>query len=473
MKPSLVLRTTQGLKLTYKMQQAIRLLQLSSLELEVEIRDILESNIMLEASSENTEDDDNDNNMKDDIGDGDNNINEPAESIPVETEDIYQDNETMPYEYAKERDNVYDNQACATYTLKEHLQQQLDSTSLSDRDKNIALFIIDSLDDDGYLKADLNSLLTEMDSEYCEVDEIEAMLHFVQSLEPSGIGARDIQECISIQINQCQEKPWLAEAKHLVANHFNLLVDHNYKKLCKLMNLEEKNLHEVIHLIQSINPRPGGQISDLNPEYIVPDVYVKKVNNVWKMELNTDLIPKLRIKSDYANMIHHVNSTDDATLKEHLQQAQWFIKSLRNRNETILKVASCIVKRQRDFLEYGEKAMKPMILQEIATEVDMHESTISRVTTRKYIHTPRGIFELKYFFSSHVKNNYGDLHSSIAIQASIKKLIDAEPNAKPLSDSKIVAMLSTQGIDVARRTVAKYRESMHIPPSNERKRILL
>jgi RNA polymerase sigma-54 factor len=238
------------------------------------------------------------------------------------------------------------------------------------------------------------------------------------------------------------------------------------------MKLCRDDLSEAISLIQSLNPRPGGQVHDQFIQYVVPDVYVKKVRGIWRVELNAEAVPRLRINSDYASMIKRAdNSSDNTSLKSHLQEARWFIKSLQSRSETLLRVATCIVERQRAFLEYGEEAMKPLILHDIAAALDMHESTISRVTTRKYMHTPRGIFELKYFFSSHVSTDQGGVASSTAIRALIKKLIAAEKPERPLSDSKIASQLGEQGINVARRTVAKYREAMAIPPSNERKRL--
>ncbi len=239
------------------------------------------------------------------------------------------------------------------------------------------------------------------------------------------------------------------------------------------MKLKREQLQEVVLLIQSMNPRPGNTVQDSQIEYIVPDVYVKKVKGSWNVKLNTDSVPQLRINSGYANMIRRAdNSSENTSLKAHLQEARWFIKSLQSRSETLLKVATAIVERQRAFLDYGEEAMKPLVLHDIAEVLGMHESTISRVTTRKYMHTPRGIFELKYFFSSHVSTDFGGACSSTAIRALIKKLIDAEKPEKPLSDSKIAALLADQGIKVARRTVAKYREAMTIPPSNERKRLI-
>jgi RNA polymerase sigma-54 factor len=253
----------------------------------------------------------------------------------------------------------------------------------------------------------------------------------------------------------------------------HLLGGHDYNRLLRQMKLTREQLQEVVHFIQSLNPRPGNQIQGSRIEYIVPDVFVKKDKDSWRVELNAENMPRLRINSGYASMIKRADSSDDNnSLKSHLQEARWFIKSLQSRSETLLRVATAIVERQRAFLDYGEEAMKPLVLHDIADSLGLHESTISRVTTRKYMHTPRGIFELKYFFSSHVGTDLGGTCSSTAIRALIKKLVLAEKPEKPLSDSKIATILGDQGINVARRTVAKYREAMNIPPSNERKRLM-
>jgi len=360
-------------------------------------------------------------------------------------------------------------------TLREHLEWQLNLTPTSDTDKVIAMTLIDSIDDDGYLIGTLEDILSTIDNDLEDVDieEIKAVLSMIQSMDPAGVGSRDIKECLSIQLNHCDPDAFrLEEAKILVKNYLDLLVAHDYNQLMRKMKLDREELTEVVSLIQSMNPRPGSQVSDAHTQYVIPDVFVKKVKGVWKVDLNTDSIPSLKINSVYAKMIRRAdNSTDNNSLKSHLQEARWFIKSLRSRSETLLRVTTCIVERQRAFLEYGDEAMKPLVLHDIAETLDMHESTISRVTTRKYMHSPRGIFELKYFFSSHVSTTYGGTCSSTAIRALIKKLISAETPDKPLSDSKIAAILEDQGINVARRTVAKYREAMAIPPSNERKRL--
>ena len=502
MKPSLQLKIGQTLTMTPQLQQAIRLLQLSSMELQVEIQEALESNMMLEtaedASSENSdiekpEENDPEENLLDTTQEMISSA-EP-ENIPDELavdsvwEDTYESsviessiNASRNYESTQ---FSFENQNSHNETLGEHLLWQLNLTPISDTDRVIATTIIDALDDDGYLNSDLidiqSSLTKEIDGEATTggeeseigLDEIEAVLHMIQAMEPTGVAARDLQECLLLQLRQCdKETPLLALAIELTSKHLDLLAGRDFNQLMRRLKLDQEELQDVIVLIQSMNPRPGGQIHETRTEYITPDVYVRKVKGRWRVELNAELMPHLRVNTSYAKMIRRAdNSKDNVSLKSHLQEARWFIKSLQSRNETLLRVATCIVERQRAFLEYGEEAMKPMVLHDVAEALGMHESTISRVTTRKYMHTPRGIFELKYFFSSHLSTSHGGEASSTAIRALIKKLIAAEIPKKPLSDSKISALLSEQGINVARRTVAKYREAMAISPSNERKRL--
>lgn len=501
MKASLQLRIGQSLTMTPQLQQAIRLLQLSSMELESEIQDALDSNMMLEVDddfSQQGSGEDNsaenstttESNETNDFPDtppelhasetetGLNNDNIPAE-LPVDSawEDIYDNNNSYSKSQGSSEYIGADNQDSEDLTLSAHLAWQLNLTPTSDTDKAIATAIIDALDDDGYLTCSLADILASLGDEQeldIEMDEVEAVLRLIQSMEPTGVAARDLQECLCLQLAQFSpDTPLLAEAKELVNKHLHLLGGHDYNRLLKQMKLSRDQLQEVIVFIQALNPRPGNQVQESRIEYIVPDVFVKKHENAWKVELNAENMPRLRINSGYANMIKRADNSDDNTsLKSHLQEARWFIKSLQSRSETLLRVATAIVERQRAFLDYGAEAMKPLVLHDIAESLSLHESTISRVTTRKYMHTPRGIFELKYFFSSHVSTDLGGTCSSTAIRALIKKLIAAETAEKPLSDSKIATVLSDQGINVARRTVAKYREAMAIPPSNERKRLV-
>jgi len=506
MKASLQLKIGQSLTMTPQLQQAIRLLQLSSMELQVEIQEALESNMMLEtaeeAAAENSDaekpegDNPEENSPEENILDTTQEMGSAAEleNIPDELavdsvwEDTYESsinessaNTSQSYESSQ---SGFENQNTHDETLGEHLLWQLNLTPISDTDRVIATTIIDALDDDGYLNSDLtdihSSLNKETDGESTEdegseigLDEIEAVLHMIQAMEPTGVAARDLQECLLLQLRQHDKQaPMLTLAVELVSKHLDLLASRDFNQLMRRLKLDQEELQEVIVLIQSMNPRPGGQIHETRTEYIAPDVYVRKAKGRWRVELNSELMPHLRVNTSYASMIRRAdNSDDNVSLKSHLQEARWFIKSLQSRSETLLRVATCIVERQRAFLEYGEEAMKPMVLHDVAEALGMHESTISRVTTRKYMHTPRGIFELKYFFSSHLSTSHGGDASSTAIRALIKKLIAAEIPLKPLSDSKISALLSEQGINVARRTVAKYREAMAIQPSNERKRL--
>ncbi|MFH0351435.1 MAG: RNA polymerase factor sigma-54 [Chromatiales bacterium] len=488
MKQALQLRLGQSLIMTPQLQQAIRLLQLSTVELSLEVQQALESNMMLEA-------------VEDEHEDGYGSVTSPeAESLPYaetpkaasEVEDvagaaIAQDiPEELPVDSAW--DDVYDtsmpqavsgdyagseieNQRAAGESLKDHLLWQTNLSSITDMDKAIAYAIADALDDDGFLTTSLDELRQSLNQDQVELDEIEAVLHWVQRLDPPGVAARSLQECLAIQLSQQDGgNPWLEQARHLVEKHFDLLAERDYVRLARRMKLSREELQQVVALIQTMNPRPGAHLRDARVEYIVPDVHVRKKTGAWQVELNAEVIPHLRVNPYYASMVRRAdNSQDNTSLRTHLQEARWFIKSLQSRSQTLLRVATAIVERQRAFLEHGDVAMKPLVLHDIAEVLGMHESTISRVTTRKYMHTPRGIYELKYFFSSHLSTSAGGECSSTAIRAVIKKLIAAENSLKPLSDSKLAAVLSVQGINVARRTVAKYREAMAIPPSNERR----
>lgn len=477
MKTSLQLRISQNLAMTPQLQQAIRLLQLSSMELQTEVQEILESNMMLELD-EGEDNDPNEITTEEPPDDSEEvlkiNADDIPEDLPVDSawEDIY---DAGPVYSVNTDSSIYENQNAEENSLYNHLLWQLNLTQISERDKAIAIAIIDALDDDGYLTTSLEEIRESLgDDIEIETDEVEAVLHLVQTMEPPGIAARDLRECLLLQLEQCpQDTPCLNKAREIVDLHLQLMAARDFNQLMRRLKVDRETLQRTICLIQTMNPRPGSQIQPARTEYIIPDVYVKKVKGAWKVELNTDAFPHLRINMNYANMIRRAdNSADNTSLKSHLQEARWFIKSLQSRNETLLRVASCIVEKQRAFLDYGEEAMKPLVLHDIAELLGLHESTISRVTTRKYMHTPRGIYELKFFFSSHVNTDQGDTCSSTAIRALIKKLISEESHKKPLSDNRIAQILSAQGIQVARRTIAKYREALSIPPSNERKRLI-
>ena len=484
--------------MTPQLQQAIKLLQLSTLDLQQEIQQALETNPMLDVNEERDEPKEKgDNNETVDFSsneqptattteteeatpDGEWQDNNLPEDLPVDTQwdDVYQPSSAPVSSAPISDDDSFDvdSRNTETESLQDHLQWQLNLTRMSDIDRLIGMAIIDAIDPMGRLTStpeEILSGLTNTDPEL-ELDEVMAVLHRVQQFDPPGVGGVDMQDCLMIQLRQLSpETPWLEEAKLIVTKHLELLGTRDYAQLMRRSRLKEPQLKEVLFLIQSLNPTPGETISPNTAEYVVPDVFVSKLKGRWTVELNPDIAPKLRINSDYASLVKRADSSDDNNyLRDNLQEARWFLKSLQSRNETLLKVASKIVEYQRGFLEYGEEAMKPLVLHDIAEAVEMHESTISRVTTQKYMHTPRGIFELKYFFSSHVSTDSGGECSSTAIRALIKKLIAAENARKPLSDNKIAQLLADQGINVARRTIAKYRESLNIPPSNERKRLI-
>ena len=508
MKASLQLKLGQSLTMTPQLQQAIRLLQLSTLDLQQEIQQALESNPMLETSEddEQTEaaagDDDKGHEESatetaaemapDPSTDWDESENGPdwsseneipdniPDDLPVDTawDDIYQSAPAPAARNDDENDHDFETRNSPSETLQDHLEWQLNLTPLSERDQAIAHALMDAVDERGYLTSALEEihggLLDLEEDDPLELDEVEAVLHRLQHFDPPGVFARDLQECLLIQLNQLPpDTPWLSQARLVITHYINLLGNRDYAQLLRRSRLKEDQLREVLALITSLNPRPGDVIDRAEPDYVIPDVIVRKHNGRWRVELNPEIAPRIRVNASYASLIRRADSSADNTyLRDQLQEAKWFIKSLQSRNETLLKVATRIVEHQQGFLDLGEEAMKPLILSDIAQAVEMHESTISRVTTQKYMHTPRGIFELKYFFSSHVSTDEGGECSSTAIRAMIKKLIAAETPKKPLSDSKIAAMLGEQGIKVARRTVAKYREAMHIPPSNERKRLV-
>jgi RNA polymerase sigma-54 factor len=493
MKQSIQLRLGQHLTMTPQLQQAIRLLQLSTIELQLEVQGVLESNLMLEHDDGDTPADldakegpretDAVKDAAEQPAGADADIASNADSLPAELpgdtswEDTF-DMGATSYSAPGDSDgrDFFETHNSEGETLHDHLMWQLDLTPFSDIDREIAATIIDSINDDGYLSVSLEELQEgmQLDPELeIGIEEIQAVLHRIQYFDPVGVGARDPAECLTIQLRQLDaDTPWREEALQLVRDHVNLLGNRDYNQIMRRMKLSEAALQDVLKLVQSLNPRPGSQLTTARAQYVVPDVFVFKNKGKWQVDLNLEATPRLRINSHYASLVRRAdNSEDNAYLRNHLQEARWFLKSLQSRHETLLKVARCIVDRQRNFFEYGDEAMKPLVLRDIAETVEMHESTISRVTTQKYMHTPRGIFEFKYFFSSHVGTSDGGECSATAIRAIIKKLVSAEKPSKPLSDSKIASLLADQGIKVARRTIAKYREALAIPPSNERKRL--
>ncbi|MDP9805405.1 RNA polymerase factor sigma-54 [Acinetobacter calcoaceticus] len=479
MKLSVGLKVANSLSLTPQLQQAIRLLQLSSLELEQEIQIQLDSNPLLEKIEEETlieslstlESKDSDD-LTTEL-----NANHLPDDLPVDTEwdDIYTHQSTAlaTPEFEEREDNRQ-----VQLSLKEHILEQVNLLHFSKIDQLIAYCVVDALDDKGFLDAELEEiilasqqLLNEMDiEEEIEEDEVLVVLKHIQRLDPLGIGSRNLAECLKIQLEfLSKDVEYLNEAKSLL-QYYELLIANDLNKLLKQTGLTKDQLKFAINLLKTLKPYPGMDFAKEESDYQIPDVVVSKKDLHWQVQLNPDVLPKLRINSFYSSMIRRADqSEDNLYLRNQMLEAKNFIKSIDERHKTLLKVASCIVEHQKAFLEIGAEAMKPLVLRDVAEEVELHESTVSRVTTNKYMLTPRGLFELKYFFSSHVGTTAGGEASSTAIRAMIKKLVANENPRKPLSDNVIATLLKDEGIEVARRTVAKYRESLHIPSSSERK----
>ena len=507
------------------MQQAIKLLQLSSLDLEVEIQEALDSNIMLEevlpetnensgeessldspeenieGLSEATETGKDGSEETEEIASSESGTEERSlepefdgeaildatsevsgetisEDLAVDTtwDDLYDDNIVASSgETPFSDDNFLETRNSIEITIKSHLTEQLNLLNLSDADEYIAISIIDGLDEDGMLRIPIQDICEAAPVEW-EIDEeeVEAVLHLIQRLDPVGVASRSLMESLEVQLGQMpSDTPHLKTARLLIRSYLPLLASRDYVQLARKLHVKEGQLKETIALIQTLNPKPGTIISSSTTDYIEPDVLVSKRNGTWTVELNPKSAPRIRVNPEYVSLIKRGDTSEGANnMKSHLQEARWFIKSLQQRNDTLLRVATKIVDFQTAFFEHGEQAMKPLVLHDIAEVVELHESTISRVTTQKYMLTPAGILELKYFFSSHVSTDSGGEVSSTAIRALIKKLISEENPRKPLSDNKIAQLLKEQNIRVARRTIAKYRELLNIPPSNERKELI-
>jgi len=481
MKQSLHLRQGMQLSMTPQLQQAIKLLQMSTLDLQQEIQQALESNMMLEQVEEESlaplsdmEADSKSDHT--DLQTSEGSQTDIPDELPVDSswDDIYE--AVMESGSASGEVAEFETQRSAAPTLADHLLWQLELTRLSERDHAIAVTIIDSVNEDGYLMSSPEDIFQSLQSQFDDLDfdEVNAVLHCVQHFDPVGVAAIDLGDCLRLQLEQLPlTTPYRAEAIAVVSQYLELLATQEQSKLMKLLKLTERQLGAVVALIRTLEPKPGSLIQAQDSEYVIPDVYVVKQNGKWQANLNPDIAPKLRINPFYSAMIKRAdNSKDNACMKDHLQEARWFIKSLHSRNDTLLRVARSIVEKQTGFLENGSIAMKPMVLRDIAEELELHESTISRVTTQKFMHTPNGIVEFKYFFSSHVSTEGGGECSSTAIRAIIKELINNENPEKPLSDNKIADFLKDKGIHVARRTIAKYREAMMIASSSQRKRIL-
>ena len=458
LKPTLQLKLGQSLTMTPQLQQAIRLLQLPILDLNAQIQEALEENIMLEME---------------DLPD----VPRTSGDSTAEVETIKADEQWQSRAAEQSQDGGWNGEGRpisefadeSGETLREHLYWQLEMESFTAREALIGEALVDSINDDGYLSDAIDQIITGLHEQPpVTVGEAELMLTKIQRLDPVGVGARSLSECVIRQVEQLDPKtPGLQLALDIAAGHLDLVASRDYGELRRGLRTSEENLHEALALVRACNPKPGLAVSPAAAQYIIPDVFVRKVDNRWQVEISPTGVPRLSVNQQYAKLLH--GSSEHSVLKTQLQEARWLIRSLEIRNETLLKVATSIVTRQTRFLEHGDEAMKPMVLRDVAEEIGMHESTISRVTTNKYMHTPRGVFEFKYFFSSHLSSESGEDQSSTSVRAKIRKLIAAENPAKPLSDSKITNLLKDAGISVARRTVAKYREAMNIPSSSDRR----
>ena len=471
MKPSLQLKLSQHLALTPQLQQSIKLLQLSTLELEQELEKYRLENPLLEredeayapAPPEPT---------APAAGDGEQKAEETEPAAPSSGEEESWLGETEG-SYANssgsfdDDDNDFQDVQAATTSLREHLSWQLGLMGLPARDRTLVQCLIEALDDDGYLTQSLEDLAESLPPELeIDPDELQIALRHLQNFDPTGVGARSAQECLVLQLKALPADDTQVLALRIVNDHLDLLAGRDFAKLKKFVECDDEQLRAAQFLIRSLNPRPGATYAALDARYITPDVVVRKVRGQWTVNINSDAYPRLRINSLYAQILSRQRGSG---LSGQLQEARWLIKNVQQRFDTILRVAQAIVDRQRQFFDHGEVAMRPLVLREIADILGLHESTVSRVTTQKYMATPRGIFELKYFFGSHVATEAGGACSATAIRALIKQLVGAENAKKPLSDSQIADLLGQQGIVVARRTIAKYRESLGIPPVKLRK----
>src|SRR5665647_891625 len=479
MKQSLQLKFSQHLALTPQLQQSIRLLQLSTQELNQELETLLQENPLLERADKNETGLDN--------LDGFAPFNTPQEiSAPVQDENpqqgelgenYFESTNSSRWEEntaGSDDDTDYSFQESAPITLREHLRDQIKLMRSSQRDQTLAMLLVDAINDDGYLEQSLEDLAAML-PEDSGVDpiELQTALRLIQHLDPPGVGARNLAECLSLQLQAMPaETPHRALAISVAEQHLPLLAARDYARLRRLLHCDDATLRMVQQLVTQLNPRPGATFSKISSDhYIQHEIIVKKIKGIWVASLNDEVVPKLRINQLYANILKRNRDSSSQYLMSQMQEAKWMIKNIQQRFSTILRVSQAIVDRQRKFFEYGEVAMRPLVLREIAEELELHESTISRVTTRKYMLTPRGVYELKYFFGSHVATESGGACSATAIRALIKQMIGEENSKKPLSDNQITDVLSKQGIVVARRTIAKYRESLQIPAANQRKSI--
>jgi len=477
LKPSLQLKLSQQLTMTPQLQQAIRLLQLPVMELQTQIQTALDENVMLEVEESETSAEDGQAESaaseSDDPEEFTDAADAPEPEVAVAAEADWEDTQkTGPSEAPKSADprTTVEYADRSEETLRDHLLWQLELENLDPRSTAIGQAIIDAINDDGYLTDDAETIRSTLAPDVLvSIEDIEQVLvKLVQQFDPVGVGARSVSECVQLQLGQlAAETPGLELARRIAAEHLPLVAEHQYGVLKRLLRASDSDIEAAIGLVRACQPRPGANVFTAPPEYVVPDVFVRRHEGQWVVELNNSMSPQLRVNQLYAGSLGRGEEYD--ALKAQLQEARWLIRSLEIRNETLLKVALTIVQRQTEFLEQGEEFMRPMVLRDVAETIEMHESTVSRVTTNKYMHTPRGVFEFRFFFSSHVAGDAGD-QSSTAVRAKIRKLVGAEDPEKPLSDSQIAQMLSDGGVTVARRTVAKYREAMKIPSSSDRKR---
>ena len=492
MKPSLQLRVSQQLALTPQLQQSIRLLQLSTLELNQEIERILLENPMLELEVGEEE--------PGSVGGTESELGHAEEARTsergeeFEAPDVIEMPDTINEAYDKasdddlgeaaewrsegagnrnkdDEDSDFQDIQAASTSLRDHLIGQVALMPLSDRDRALVMLVIEALEEDGYLEQEFSELLPLIPSDWeVEEEELQIALHHVQNLDPTGVGARNLQECMKLQLQALPESAARRLAMGIVEEHLELLAARDFVRLKRCQACDDDALRAAQELICSLNPRPGAQYTQAETRYIIPDVVVKKLRGAWVVSLNPEAMPKLKIHQLYADILQN-NRGLSSSLSGQLQEAKWLIKNVQQRFETILRVSQAIVERQRQFFDHGEVAMRPLTLREIAEELELHESTVSRVTTQKYMASPRGIFELKYFFGSHVSTDTGGACSATAIRALIRQLVAAEDRRSPLSDARIAELLGQQGIVVARRTIAKYRVSLNIPPVSQRKSI--
>lgn len=468
LKPSLQLRIGQQLTMTPQLQQAIRLLQLPVLDLQAEIQAALEENVMLELEEPDVVQ------PEVETADQEEQSSVTDEELEVEYAEIstlgQSDRAPLPEDLRDNRD--YPDRS--GNSLREHLLWQLEMNRFSEEERAAGRAIIDAIDDDGYLVADLEDLAALL-TDQVEIDAefLEFVLRRIQRFDPTGVGCRSLSECLLIQLSATDpDTAGHALATKIAESYLDLVAQQQYPTLRRRLSCNAAELEAALCLLKTLHPKPGMTVPSAPPEYVIPDVFVRRhEDDRWVVEANPGIAPRIRVNSDYAKLVSRAREYE--ALRAQLQEARWLIKSLEIRNETLIRVAQCIVRRQESFLEEGETAMKPMILKDVAEELGMHESTISRATTAKYMHTPRGVFEFKFFFSSHVSATDGGEVSSTAIRALIRQLISNEDASKPLSDSAIARHLEREGAKVARRTVAKYRESMGIPASSERRRVAL